>query len=199
MELTWALLSRDVRSYPSCTRASPQRRPATRKRRCPRRHGVLSQPHPTGFAAQVRHFHHLVPSRVCARRLRRPGAQPRRCGRCVGTGGRLTLLDAWNQRREHRRHIEARARRGAWTKLAHRRPCRLPPERYYPGFKAIYESMGWSLDHIDRVYDSSLAVQKLGWKPRVNFGTILSGLKSGASQVEWNPPDRRVNSTYTKP
>jgi hypothetical protein len=131
----------------------------------------------------------------------------------VGVWGRGGFTDAWNQRREYPRHILARARSGLAAQntllsldqggsllsaVAHRHHCRLPPERYYPGFKAIYDELGWSLDHIDRVYDSSLALQKLGWKPGVDFGTILSGLKSGASQVEWNPADRRVNS-YNKP
>ena len=40
--------------------------------------------------------------------------------------------------------------------------------------------MGWTLpDHVDRVYDSTLAERKLGFRCRTDFATVLAALEDG--------------------
>ncbi|MGH7291425.1 MAG: NAD-dependent epimerase/dehydratase family protein, partial [Myxococcota bacterium] len=50
-------------------------------------------------------------------------------------------------------------------------------DRYFPRYREIYARRGWTMfDHIDRVYDSSKAVRRLGFVCRTGFGEILTRL-----------------------
>lgn len=50
-------------------------------------------------------------------------------------------------------------------------------KKHFPQFEALYESRGWKMfDSLDRVYDSSLARQVLGWEPRFTFEAALDSL-----------------------
>ncbi|MCZ0732778.1 NAD-dependent epimerase/dehydratase family protein [Phreatobacter sp. AB_2022a] len=49
--------------------------------------------------------------------------------------------------------------------------------RYFPNYPALYARRGWTMFHsIDRVYDSSLAAQRLGFVCRTGFRDVLAGL-----------------------
>ena len=51
---------------------------------------------------------------------------------------------------------------------------------YYPQVEETFQRIGYRLPNaIGRVYDSRLAVQKLGWRPRFNFARVLSQLAAG--------------------
>lgn len=53
--------------------------------------------------------------------------------------------------------------------------------RLFPEAEALYLRRGWSIfDEIDRVYVSSLALARLGWKPKWDFGQALRHLLNGA-------------------
>lgn len=65
---------------------------------------------------------------------------------------------------------------------------------YFPTAKALYDEMGWSLPrHIDRVYDSSRAQRELGFRPSVDFSTILETLAQGQPLPYHHDPN------YTSP
>lgn len=50
-------------------------------------------------------------------------------------------------------------------------------DRYFPRYREIYARRGWTMfDHIDRVYDSSKAMRRLGFVCRTDFGDILAQL-----------------------
>ncbi|PVH79883.1 NAD dependent epimerase/dehydratase family protein, partial [Cadophora sp. DSE1049] len=52
-----------------------------------------------------------------------------------------------------------------------------------PGYVNVYEKLGWKfLDRVDRVYDSSLAVRELGWRPAFTFQRALECVARGE---EW--------------
>ena len=52
--------------------------------------------------------------------------------------------------------------------------------RLFPGSEALYEKRQWELlPSMDRVYDSSLAINELGWQPRYDFQHVLDCLKQG--------------------
>ena len=52
--------------------------------------------------------------------------------------------------------------------------------RLFPGSEALYEKRQWELlPSMDRVYDSSLAINELGWQPRYDFQHVLDCLKRG--------------------
>lgn len=52
-------------------------------------------------------------------------------------------------------------------------------ERRCPGWRAVYEQLGWRMfPSIDRVYDSSLAQTELGWRPRCDFATVLERFRA---------------------
>ena len=52
--------------------------------------------------------------------------------------------------------------------------------RYFPRAGEIYERHGWRLpDKIERVYDSSLVERELGFRPTVDFASVLYALESG--------------------
>ena len=43
-----------------------------------------------------------------------------------------------------------------------------------PGYEAVYEKLGWKfLNRVDRVYDSSKAMNELGWEPMYTFERAL--------------------------
>jgi UDP-glucose 4-epimerase len=49
--------------------------------------------------------------------------------------------------------------------------------RYFPRYPEIYARRGWTMfDHIDRVYDSTKAMCRLGFVCKTNFGDILGQL-----------------------
>lgn len=53
-----------------------------------------------------------------------------------------------------------------------------------PSLATLFEERGWSLpESIDRVYDSSLAQNVLGWSPRHGFEDIARLLDAGISEV----------------
>ena len=53
-----------------------------------------------------------------------------------------------------------------------------------PSLSTLFEERGWSLpESIDRVYDSSLAQDVLGWSPRYGFEDIARLLDAGISEV----------------
>ena len=48
---------------------------------------------------------------------------------------------------------------------------------YYPRYREIYARRGWTMfDYIDRVYDASKAMHRLGFVCRTGFGDILEQL-----------------------
>ena len=52
--------------------------------------------------------------------------------------------------------------------------------RLFPEAADLYAEAGWTLpDHIDRVYDSALAEQRLGFRCRTDFAAVLRALESG--------------------
>jgi UDP-glucose 4-epimerase len=52
---------------------------------------------------------------------------------------------------------------------------------YHPGYREIYARRGWTMfDSIDRVYDSSKAMRRLGFVCRTGFGEVLDRLSSVA-------------------
>ncbi|MEM8918127.1 MAG: NAD(P)-dependent oxidoreductase [Pseudomonadota bacterium] len=62
--------------------------------------------------------------------------------------------------------------------------------KYYPDASEIYEKKGWVLPaYIDRVYDPLKAEKLLGFRPRTDFGTIISALKSGGELPFQHDPD----------
>ena len=53
-----------------------------------------------------------------------------------------------------------------------------------PSLSTLFEERGWSLPEcIDRVYDSSLAQDVLGWSPRYGFEDIARLLDASISEV----------------
>lgn len=52
--------------------------------------------------------------------------------------------------------------------------------RHFPKAAALYDRAGWELpNHIDRVYDSSLAERRLGFRCRTDFAAVLGALERG--------------------
>ncbi|KAF6829229.1 NAD-dependent epimerase dehydratase [Colletotrichum musicola] len=52
-----------------------------------------------------------------------------------------------------------------------------------PGCEAVFEKLGWGMmDRVDRVYDSSLAVKELGWKPEWTMEKVVEKL---ARDEDW--------------
>ncbi|MDD2773789.1 MAG: NAD(P)-dependent oxidoreductase [Elusimicrobiales bacterium] len=52
--------------------------------------------------------------------------------------------------------------------------------RYFPGYEAEYARRGWKMfPGIERVYINARAREDLGWRPRHDFGSLLSRLKTG--------------------
>lgn len=48
---------------------------------------------------------------------------------------------------------------------------------YFPRYREIYARRGWTMfDHIDRVYDSTKAMRRLGFVCQIGFGDILTQL-----------------------
>lgn len=61
---------------------------------------------------------------------------------------------------------------------------------YFPAVHELYGKAGWRLpEHIDRVYDSSLAERELGFRPKVDFSTILDALATGNPLPYHHDPD----------
>lgn len=64
--------------------------------------------------------------------------------------------------------------------------------RYFPRYREIYARRGWTMfDYIDRVYDSTRAMRRLGFVCTTDFGDILNqldredGVAAPASRVPW--------------
>ena len=64
--------------------------------------------------------------------------------------------------------------------------------RYFPRYREIYARRGWTMfDYIDRVYDSTRAMRRLGFVCSTDFGDILTqldredGVAPAASRVPW--------------
>lgn len=52
--------------------------------------------------------------------------------------------------------------------------------RYFPKAAELYARAGWRLPaHIDRVYDSSLAERRLGFRCRTDFAAVLRAIETG--------------------
>jgi UDP-glucose 4-epimerase len=52
--------------------------------------------------------------------------------------------------------------------------------RYFPGYEALYARLGWTMfDSVDRVYDPRRAAERLGFRCRTTFATLLEVLASG--------------------
>ena len=50
-------------------------------------------------------------------------------------------------------------------------------DRYFPRYREIYARRGWTMfDYIDRVYDSTKAMRRLGFVCATDFGDILTQL-----------------------
>lgn len=50
--------------------------------------------------------------------------------------------------------------------------------RYFPEAAALFARRGWTpFPSIDRIYDSSLAVRELGWRPRHDFAHVLDCMR----------------------
>lgn len=53
--------------------------------------------------------------------------------------------------------------------------------RYFPDYPALYRRLGWTMfDTIDRVYDPSKAMRRLGFACRTGFREMLDGLRDAA-------------------
>ncbi len=62
--------------------------------------------------------------------------------------------------------------------------------RYFPRYREIYARRGWTMfDYIDRVYDSTKAMRRLGFVCSTDFGDILTQLDREDGVL---PPARRV-------
>ena len=49
--------------------------------------------------------------------------------------------------------------------------------RYFPRYREIYAARRWTMfDYVDRVYDASKAMHRLGFVCRTGFGDILANL-----------------------
>ncbi|WIM13549.1 NAD(P)-dependent oxidoreductase [Enhydrobacter sp.] len=64
--------------------------------------------------------------------------------------------------------------------------------RYFPRYREIYARRGWTMfDYIDRVYDSTKAMRRLGFVCATDFGDILTqldredGVAPAVSRVPW--------------
>jgi UDP-glucose 4-epimerase len=64
--------------------------------------------------------------------------------------------------------------------------------RYFPRYREIYARRGWTMfDYIDRVYDSTRAMRRLGFVCSTDFGDILTqldsedGVVAPANRVPW--------------
>ncbi|MDT7834353.1 NAD-dependent epimerase/dehydratase family protein [Aquabacterium sp. OR-4] len=65
-------------------------------------------------------------------------------------------------------------------------------QRRCPGLLQAFAQRGWAVPAgIDRVYDPSLAVQCLGWRPRCGFESVLAQWAAGAPEVLAPQPLRR--------
>ena len=54
-----------------------------------------------------------------------------------------------------------------------------------PALAVLYEKLGWTLPaDVGRVYDSSLAVELLEWRPRVTFDRLMAALAAAAGGPE---------------
>ena len=52
--------------------------------------------------------------------------------------------------------------------------------RRVPGYEEVYARRGWRMfDSIERVYDSALAREQLGWVPRHDFAAAIDALAAG--------------------
>jgi UDP-glucose 4-epimerase len=62
--------------------------------------------------------------------------------------------------------------------------------RYFPGYRDIYERLGWTMfDTIDRVYDSQKAAKHLGFVCRTGFVEKLEEL---AARLNDHRPQRMI-------
>lgn len=52
-------------------------------------------------------------------------------------------------------------------------------ERLFPDVRATYAKLGWWIEKPDRIYDAARAVERLGWRPKVDYAAVLEGLKRG--------------------
>jgi nucleoside-diphosphate-sugar epimerase len=53
-------------------------------------------------------------------------------------------------------------------------------DRRVPGWRAIYDPLGWRMSpSLDRVYDSARARRALGWEPRHDFARVLARVQAG--------------------
>jgi len=75
--------------------------------------------------------------------------------------------------------------------------------RYFPDAPALYAARGWVLPtSIDRVYDSRLAEQQLGFRCAQDFGTVLQSIRDGAAppvihEASYlSPKERRGQTEY---
>jgi len=58
--------------------------------------------------------------------------------------------------------------------------------RLFPGFEDTYARLGWRMfPSVDRVYVNARARQDLGWRPRYDFGALLTRLRTGEG---WRSP-----------
>ena len=52
--------------------------------------------------------------------------------------------------------------------------------RRVPEFDAVYRQLAWQMfPTLDRVYCNALARQELGWRPQINFQTVIQGASAG--------------------
>ncbi|MGQ0560032.1 MAG: NAD-dependent epimerase/dehydratase family protein [Sphingosinicella sp.] len=52
--------------------------------------------------------------------------------------------------------------------------------RHFPRAAELYARLGWRLpDHVERVYDPSLAEARLGFRARTDFGAVLAAIEKG--------------------
>jgi nucleoside-diphosphate-sugar epimerase len=66
--------------------------------------------------------------------------------------------------------------------------------RYFPDAADLYAQQGWRLpERIGRVYDASLAEQRLGFRCRTGFAEVLDAIRAGA------PPPFADDPSYSPP
>ena len=60
----------------------------------------------------------------------------------------------------------------------------------YPRAERLFARHGWLLpERVTRVYDTSAAVEALGWRPRVTFEALLHVMEEAEAEEEKAPED----------
>ncbi len=114
--------------------------------------------------------------------------------RDVAEGHRLAIMNPGDAYRTYILSGTTRFTRADCERLRTDAPAAL--QHQHPDVCELFEQRGWSLPaSIDRVYDSSLVQQELGWRPRYGYEAVVSLLDSQICEVL---PPRMADSWNSK-